>query len=225
MREGRYTEDQLLYASELAERYRLATLERKYYSDQAKQKRLDKGLKFNKITEDELQQLVDIWCENGMDNVTKALTQVYNTSSNMINKEYDWVKAMTKSVYYQEQLARVIHRCSHPMMVVVKNSSLFDKKKLLTKRTLSARIIELKTTYDIELKLMEKDEVISAKDKEILELRSRLEAELGWEALAENLVLSGEYKIKEIAERVGKSVPTINRLKKKLKEERRLVVL
>lgn len=73
--------------------------------------------------------------------------------------------------------------------------------------------------YEVELKLMEKDNVISARDKEILALRNRLESELGWEALAENLLLSGECKIKEISARVGKSIPTINRLKKKLKDE------
>jgi len=215
----KYTEEQLLYASAKAEECRLSTLERKYYSDLAKQNRIDKGLKTNKLTEVELEQIIDLWCDNGMDNLTKAFTYVYSNSKDLMYKEVDWVKAMTGNLYYQDQLSRVIDRCTKTNMLIVKNSSIFDKKKLNTRRTLSARIIEMKTIYEVELKLMEKDNVISAKDKEILELRSRLESELGWEALAENLILSGDYKIKEISERVGKSIPTINRLKKKLKDE------
>jgi len=215
----KYTEEQLLYASAKAEECRLSTLERKYYSDLAKQNRIDKGLKTNKLTELELQQVIDLWCDNGMDNLTKSFTYIYSNSKDLMYKEVDWVKAMTGNMYYQEQLTRVIDRCTKPNMKIIKNSSIFDKKKLNTRRTLSARIIEMKSIYEVELKLMEKDSVISAKDKEILELRSRLESELGWEALAENLLLSGECKIKEISDRVGKSVPTINRLKKKLKDE------
>jgi hypothetical protein len=214
----KYTEEQLLYASAKAEECRVSTLERKYYSDLAKQKRLDKGLKTNKLTELELEQAIDLWCVNGMDNLTKAFTFVYTSSKDFTCKEVDWVKAITGSTFYQEQLISVIDRCTRPTMLVIKNSSIFDKKKLNARRTLSARIIEMKMIYEVELKLMEKDNVISAKDKEILALRSRLESELGWEALAENLLLSGECKIKEISDRVGKSVPTINRLKKKLKD-------
>lgn len=210
-----YSEEVLAYGEEVKQR----AMKNKHHQLMAKRKREEKGLKTNRITENEILSILNHWFDNGMDNLTKSFTYLYTSSKDYNNKEKDWVKSMVSNMFYQEQLVRAIDRCSHPTMKIIKESIVFTNGIFKSKRTLSARIRTMIDLYNVELKLIEKDNIITNKDKEIEELRQRLNSELGWEALAEILIKENKLTIKEVADHVEKSIPTINRLKKKLKSK------
>lgn len=179
----------------------------------AKQKRLDGKLKTNLITTQELLFIIEDWLSRGRSNLKTSFTTIYNTTDH-INKEFDWVKATLNATHFSNELNRAFHLSKHPSVMLLKSSSIFDSKSFGYGGTLSKRIISMNVELLYEEALIQKDLEI-ANLKEALKEASTLNT---WESRAAKLLNEGKTQ-REVSSLVGKSLATIKRLVKNLKED------
>lgn len=194
-------------------RYRVRITQDKIRKEKAKQKRLDKGLKTNRITTSELKMVIEHWFSNGRSNLKKSFMYVYD-NTNKTNKEVDWVEATVKARHFKKELTSAFDLLDCKNSSLLKNSKLFNKSRFYNDETLSKRIRQMDTELRYEEALIEKDEALTKKDELIEELRQELAQKPStWEEEALKLLSEGNTQ-KIVAEKVGKGIATIKRLVK-----------
>lgn len=208
------TTEELISIDRDAQRYKSNRIKQLQYKEDAIQKRLDKGLKLNRITSHEIQLLLEDWLEQGRSNLKKSALKVYE-QSDKVHKEVDWVDAILASTHYAKELLTAFDKSINGCVIILKSSKLFSTDTLSEKATLSKRIRKMDLILKYENELIEKE-------KENEELRRQLavaNSVKSWEDRATILLEQGLTQ-KEVADQVGKGINTIGRLVKRLKEEK-----
>lgn len=183
--------------------------------EKAKQNRLDKGLKANKITTDEVLWVLEDWLDNGRGVLTRSMRLLYENSTNLKNKEVDWVKGILRSKYFYEEFSAAITKSTHPKLTMLKDSTRFDIKNISPRLEFSRRVKMLGNDLDAEELIMDLQQQLEEKSAEVAMLKEQVEESSDWKTKATKLLSEG-YKIKEVASMVGKSESTMKKFSAKL---------
>ena len=82
-------------------------------TEDAKQKRVDKGLKTNRITTSELRMIMEDWLANDRKNLSESFLNIYQLADKT-HKEYDWVERRVGNTYYAKELTKAFNDSNHP---------------------------------------------------------------------------------------------------------------
>ncbi|AHK11184.1 hypothetical protein S14_72 [Shewanella sp. phage 1/4] len=201
--------------ADISQRLKLAL-----YVQKSIQKRLDAGLKTNKINADEIRRVIEHWYANGRGVLTKSFKKVYDESPPSKTKEVDWVTDIGGKTYFNKEFRIAVDSIKLKDFVKLRESKLFTYGTNNTPLTTRIRQMEIAAIYE-EL-LEDKDKALESKDVELLKkddeismLRAELEVanslKRDWDTIALSYREKG-FTQKQIAELVGKSLSTIKRL-------------
>jgi len=223
---NKYKIDEELFSSFTKEADRKAKLSWKQTLDMlvnielGRSKREAKGLKPNKITKDEMLQVLEFWLDNNCSNISLAFREVFSRSDK-VNKEDDWPKAMPSSRGFKHQFKDAVLLSTHPKMLTIRSSHFFDIGMITCLETISGRMMSMKKILDYNEEVIRlEQEALDAKQEASL-WKAKVAHLLGWEIEAEDMLLSGA-KQNEVATKFNKSISTVKRLAKRLKDEGRL---
>lgn len=189
-----------------------AKVTHKYRIEKAKADRLEKGLKPNRITSYELRLVIEDWLINGRGVIQKSFNKVYS-STGKLNKEVDWCDRIPKSKYFSRELESALFSSKHKDVILFVNSKLFESYSCSANKALTTRIHDMDIVLAFEEEMMRKEDELTKALAKI----EQLEGNKTWEQVATEL-LEAKVKQQEVANTVGKSIATIRRLAKKLKE-------
>lgn len=195
---------------------RLAELDYELIKDYV-EARKEKGLLPNKLNAVTLAKVIRHFFNNGCGMVSKSFKAIYdeNTDPDKREKgmEVDWVEKMANRSYSLEILVHALNELKDfAPLAPLFSAKTFRASNLLNVSSITAGIKLMDTIVAQELEIIRLQELVAALEAEkAATIKARVATD--WKAVALDLLAQGKTH-KEVAEFVGKSTKTIQRLTK-----------
>ncbi len=174
-----------------------------------------KGLKPNRLNELILARVIRHYFDNGCGMVSKSFKAIYdqNTDPDKRDKgmEVDWVEKMANRSYALDILVNTLNLLhSYEPLAPLFKAKTFKPNALLHVSSITAGIKYMDTIVAQELEIMRLQDLVSKYEAERVEILKEKVKE-DWKSVALSMLSQGSTH-KEVAEFVGKSTKTIQRL-------------